>query len=170
MSSGRVAQLEATRAKPAFHFDGPSAASAANGDVRFGSSADIQGADRPVRFTPKSGHAQSRQRCRLSANSGHRGPLHCGSRGLKLLKKSGSVGNRHHGHVVVLRAPEPSPSRKQVAGDPECWFGQRQYHVPVRNFRPGIHGNLFDLHQMTRCLGEAHWRHPSALKPESGGG
>src|SRR5262249_34189725 len=40
-------------------------------NFRFGSLADIREWIRDVRFTPESGHAQSRHRCLLSANSGH---------------------------------------------------------------------------------------------------
>src|SRR5262245_21517226 len=43
--------------------------------VRFGSLADIRKRIRDVRFTPKSGHAQRRHRCLLSANSGHSGRM-----------------------------------------------------------------------------------------------
>src|SRR5262249_42518130 len=40
-------------------------------NVRFGSLADIRERTRDVRFTPRSGHAQRRHRCLLSAISGH---------------------------------------------------------------------------------------------------
>ena len=40
-------------------------------NVRFGSLADISQHIRDVRFTLKSGHAQRRHRCLLSAISGH---------------------------------------------------------------------------------------------------
>src|SRR5262245_16855909 len=39
--------------------------------VRFGSLADIPNTNRDVRFTPKSGRVQRRNRCPLSAKSGH---------------------------------------------------------------------------------------------------
>jgi len=39
--------------------------------VRFGSKADIDVCRLHVRFTPKSGHRNSLQRCPLCANSGH---------------------------------------------------------------------------------------------------
>ena len=41
-------------------------------NVSLGSLADIQGADRHVRFTPKREHAQHRHQCLLCANSKHR--------------------------------------------------------------------------------------------------
>ena len=44
-------------------------------NVRYGSLADIGERIRDVRFTPRSGHVQRRQRCRLSAISGHRSIL-----------------------------------------------------------------------------------------------
>jgi hypothetical protein len=40
-------------------------------DVRFGSKADICGAQVDVRFTPKSGHVQCNEECPLCAKSGH---------------------------------------------------------------------------------------------------
>ena len=43
----------------------------ASDDVRFGSKADIRACVDYVRFTPRSGHAPSRQKCPLSAKSGH---------------------------------------------------------------------------------------------------
>ena len=42
-------------------------------NVRFGSKADMCSAERHVRFTPNSGHAQCKNRCPLCANSGHDG-------------------------------------------------------------------------------------------------
>ena len=42
------------------------------GDVRFGSEADICGTKWHVRFTPESGHVRCKTRCPLSARSGHR--------------------------------------------------------------------------------------------------
>jgi hypothetical protein len=40
-------------------------------NVRFGSEADILARIKNVRFTPESGHAPGRQKCPLSAKSGH---------------------------------------------------------------------------------------------------
>ncbi len=40
-------------------------------DVRFGSKADMGACVRDVRFTPESGHGPGRQKCPLSAKSGH---------------------------------------------------------------------------------------------------
>ena len=42
------------------------------GDVRFGSKADICSAKRHVRFTPESGHLRCNKGCPLCAKSGHR--------------------------------------------------------------------------------------------------
>jgi hypothetical protein len=41
-------------------------------DVRFGSLADIRRGSRHVRFTPESGHVRCKNKCPLSAKSGHR--------------------------------------------------------------------------------------------------
>jgi len=41
-------------------------------NVRFGPKADMCSARRHVRFTPESGHVQSKEECPLRAKSGHR--------------------------------------------------------------------------------------------------
>src|SRR5215831_15131548 len=60
-------------------------------DVRFGSKADIDGYQRNVRFTPKSGHQLSAPGCPLSAKSGHQAELPsygaCGLPALKAVAK-----------------------------------------------------------------------------------